>query len=216
MMRTSEELDQLAAALTKAQSEFPTIAKTKVAKAGSSFTYRYAALPDLLRAVQPVLTVNGLSIMAMPDRTEDGRPALTTRLMHSSGQWIEATAELHLANETPQGHGSAITYARRYGLTGVLNIAADEDDDAVAAQGGEAPPRTDHTRSLRESRAVSELQLKKIGALFGELGIRDRAERLAYTSAVANREVTTSKELTSREASKLIDVLEQDVARKAG
>ena len=49
------------------------------------------------------------------------------------------------------------------------------------------------------------------------IGITDRAERLEYTSAVVNLTVGSSKELTKAEASKLIDLLEQDCSmREAG
>ena len=51
-MRSSEQIDQLAAALVCAQAEFPTVTKTKVArvptKGGGEYSYRYADLPDVL------------------------------------------------------------------------------------------------------------------------------------------------------------------------
>ena len=49
------------------------------------------------------------------------------------------------------------------------------------------------------------------------IGITDRDKRLEYTSAVVGRTVGSSKELTKREASKLIDLLEHDCElREAG
>jgi hypothetical protein len=46
-------------------------------------------------------------------------------------------------------------------------------------------------------------------AVFGQLGIKDRAERLALSSAIVNRPLGTANDLTKDEASALIDVLEQ-------
>lgn len=219
-MRSSDQIDQLASALAAAQGEFPTVTKTKVArvptKGGGEYSYRYADLPDVLAAVQPALTKHGLAVIALPDTAAEGKPALTTRLVHVSGQWIEATAELYLSQQTPQGQGSAITYARRYGLCGALNIAADEDDDAGIAEHVHSTGRRRAPRDLGAS-TVTDAQLRNIGRLFGALGITDRDKRLEYTSAAVIRSVGSSKELTKQEASTLIDLLEHDCStREAG
>ena len=218
-MRSSDQIDQLAQALVAAQAEFPTVTKGKVArvptKGGGEYSYRYADLPDVLAAVQPVWTNHSLALVGLPDTTPEGEPALTTRLLHASGQWIEATVELFLPQETPQGQGSAITYARRYGLCGALNIAADEDDDAGLAE-ATRPAQGRRAQDVTTGK-VTDAQLRNIGRLFGALGVTERAERLAYTSAAVNRDVGSSKELTKQEASKLIDLLEHDCSlREAG
>ena len=225
-MRTSDAIDQLAAALSAAQGAFPRITKGKLArvptKAGGEYSYSYADLPDILSVVQPALTANGLAVMGIPDTSESGKPALTTRLVHASGQWIEATVELFLPQETPQGQGSAITYARRYGLCGVLNIAADEDDDAGLAEAQRrhhqrAPARTQRITTAEDGEQVTGGQLRNLGRMFGVLGVATREERLEYTSAGVGRTVGSSKELTRAEASKLSDLLEHDCEiREAG
>jgi hypothetical protein len=62
-------------------------------------------------------------------------PALRTRLTHvPTAEYEEDSMPLSAGKETPQGQGSAITYARRYSLMAALNIVADKDDDANAAQ----------------------------------------------------------------------------------
>ena len=217
-MRSSEEIDRLAAALVCAQVEFPTVTKTKVArvptKNGGEYSCRYADLPDVLAAVQPVLTKHRFAVVGIPDTSEVGRPALTTRLVHASSQWIEVTVELYLTQETPQGQGSAITYtyARRHGLFGALNIAADEGDDAGIAETEQVAsgPRT--PRGVTSPK-VADAQLRNIGRLLGALGITERAERLEYTSAVVVRTDAPSKHLTKQGASTLVDLLEQDCER---
>ncbi len=117
-----------------------------------------------------------------------------------------------MPQETPQGQGSAITYARRYGLCGALNIAADEDDDDAGLAEATRPASGRRARDVSTGK-VTDAQLRNIGRLFGVLGVTERAERaerLAYTSAAVNRDVGSSKELTKQEASKLIDLLEHD------
>jgi hypothetical protein len=68
----------------------------------------------------------------------------------------------------------------------------------------------DATETTPEPAPISENQRRKIMALFRERGIEDRKQRLAYSSNIVNRELTTSTDLTSDEASRIIDQLEQD------
>ena len=212
-MRTSEQIDQLAAALAAAQGAFPAVTKNRTAtvptKTGGTYSYRYADLTDLLDAVRPVLSANGLAVV------QGGTgERMVTRLVHTSGQWIEADGTLPATQATPQGLGSAITYARRYWLTALLGIAAEEDDDgAFGTQ--EAKPRR-RRASSETGEAITDAQLRKIAASFGDLGITDRDDRLDYTREVVQRDVESSKELTKREASVLIEALMGDVAALEG
>ena len=57
-----------------------------------------------------------------------GAVCVTTTLMHSSGQWIRSKVKLPLAKKDAQGVGAAITYGRRYGLSGIVGIAQYDDD----------------------------------------------------------------------------------------
>lgn len=58
---------------------------------------------------------------------------------------------------------------------------------------------------------VTDAQLRKLGAVFGDLGVKgrgERADRLAIASRIAGRTLASSKELTLDEARTLIDTLE--------
>ena len=61
-----------------------------------------------------------------------GHIRLTTRIVHSSGEWIEGTATMPIVKNDPQAYGSAATYARRYSLAAIVGLYQD-DDDANAA-----------------------------------------------------------------------------------
>ena len=134
----SPEINELAAAFVKAQADFPTIRKTKHAtiqtKTGS-YSYDYADLGDIRESVVPTLTQYGLAVTQAPSIYGD-QPALTTTLMHTSGQWIESEMLLHIEKTDAQGQGSAITYARRYALSSILGLVTESDDDGAAATGG--------------------------------------------------------------------------------
>lgn len=144
-MRQSEHLNELAKGLAEFQADMPAISKSHTAKiptkSGKEYSYSYADLADTVAAAAPKLAAHGLSVSQMPEWV-DGLDVLTTRVMHASGQWVESTMRLFLADETPQAHGSAITYARRYAYCAALGIVADEDDDgAAAAHTREAPTK---------------------------------------------------------------------------
>ena len=128
-MIASSRLDQLAAALSAAQAEFGTVAKSAN---NPFFKSKYAALPDVVRAAGPILGKHGLSVMQFPGH-EAGVDTLTTILMHESGQHIGDTMLLKLPKNDAQGQGSAMTYARRYSYMAALGLVADEDDDGNAA-----------------------------------------------------------------------------------
>jgi hypothetical protein len=144
MLSTSETFADLASALSKAQGAFPAIKKDNTAqvrgesKRGEAveYSYSYADLASILEAIRKPLAENGLSIIQPICPADPEHVWLVTRLIHSSGQWIESAYPVDVY-ERPQEMGSAITYARRYALTALLGIAAEEDDDGAGAQRGE-------------------------------------------------------------------------------
>ena len=129
-MQSSDQIDKLAKSLTTAAGELTDPHRGRTAKTGS-FSYKYASLPDILPAVRQTLSKHGLAILQ-----ECGELFCTTRLGHSSGQWIESLWPLEVDKGRlagAQARGSAATYARRYSLLALLGMAADDDDDGAAA-----------------------------------------------------------------------------------
>ena len=151
-MHSSKQISEIAAALSAAQGKFTNPARnrevTVTTKAGATYKFTYTTLAAIADMVRGPLAANGLAICHSLGTDEQG-PSCSTRLLHVSGQWIETWIPVIVAQEAnAQGWGSAITYARRYGLCTLLAIIADEDDDANAAcanaaQGSNraAPPR---------------------------------------------------------------------------
>lgn len=93
------------------------------------FKSNYASLPHIITEIAEPLEKAGLVLSQFPNG--DG---LTTILIHAeSGEFISATYTLQVVRQNdPQAQGSAISYARRYAITSVLNLAI-SDDDAEAA-----------------------------------------------------------------------------------
>lgn len=130
MNTQSENIDALASALAKAQSEMGSVHKDA---ANPYFRSAYSSLANVWETVKPSLTKNGLSIVQLPSSDERGY-FVQTQLMHSSGQWIRSSTYMKPAKEDPQGIGSLISYARRYALMAMV-MACPDDDDGEAAMG---------------------------------------------------------------------------------
>lgn len=145
-MQHSEQIDKIAGALAKAQAMFinPPRNKTVTVRTQGSGTYEfsYATFDAILDAVRKPLAENELSIVQAVDASGD-KPRVVTTLLHSSGQWISSSLPLLLDRPGNQAFGSALTYQKRYGLTALLAIAADEDDDANGADGNSIERRTE-------------------------------------------------------------------------
>lgn len=135
-MKHSESIVNLAPALVAASAALKSVHKDRE---NSHFKNKYATLDAIIEQVRPVLAMHGLVVMqgaANPITTDAGTLlafAVVTRLLHTSGEWIETSAILPLAKHDPQGAGSAMTYGRRYGLSAILSLATDDDDDGESA-----------------------------------------------------------------------------------
>ena len=53
-------------------------------------------------------------------------------ILHKSGEYMSETLSMPVGKNDAHGIGSAITYARRYGMSALLNLAADDDDGNAA------------------------------------------------------------------------------------
>lgn len=127
----SDELNELATALAKAQSEIEVAGRKET---NPFFKSKYADLAELIKVSRPSLTKNGLAVMQQITTDLDAMTWLHTLLVHTSGQWIESRMRIIPTKNDPQSFGSCVTYSRRQCYGALLSIAvADEDDDAEAA-----------------------------------------------------------------------------------
>jgi hypothetical protein len=146
-MEKSENLNELATALSAAQAEIEDAEKSR---SNPAFRSKYADLGAIVDACKPALTKHGLAFSQVFEPSEAGVLRLTTMLLHQSGQWLAGTITMPLAKVDPQGYGSAATYARRYGLAAIVGVCP-EDDDAQAAS---APRQQAESRG--DQRAASQ------------------------------------------------------------
>lgn len=128
-MNTSETINEIAAALAKAQSEVKNPSFNRV---NPHFKSKYADLGEVLGVVRPALSKYGIALMQMTDFGDNGI-VLHTRLTHSSGQWIESTYPVSNLG-THQAMGAALTYAKRQALSAIVGVAGEDDTDGEDAK----------------------------------------------------------------------------------
>ena len=127
----SEQINELAMALSKAQGELENAAKDGT---NPHLKSRYATLASVIETSKPVLANLGLAVVQTTDSDDVKQICLDTTLVHSSGQWIKSRMPLLLSKADMQGIGSAITYARRIGWSSIIGMThGDSDDDAHTA-----------------------------------------------------------------------------------
>ena len=134
-MKSSENISTLAAALVVAQKAFTPALKTAV---NPHFKSKYVDLASAIEAAQPALLDNGIAVLQGTSGDIVGQSiTVTTRLLHSSGEWLEDSLTLPAVNRgdfSAQSAGSAITYARRYSYMAILGFAPEDDDGNGASQ----------------------------------------------------------------------------------
>lgn len=146
-MEMSEQINELAAALSKAQGQ---IEGAKKSSANPFFKSKFADLQSVWEACRKPLTDHGLSVVQSPSSTvlDDGRlrVQVTTLLLHSSGQWIRDSFSVTAKEDSPQAAGSATTYAKRYALQSFAGVAPteaeDDDGNAASAKGKTVEPKS--------------------------------------------------------------------------
>lgn len=127
----------IAAALSAAQAQ---MGKALKQSNNPHFRSKYADLGNVMDACMPALNANGIAVFQPVGRDEHGM-FLKTILRHADSEtWLEDGGMPLIVNKNDmQGLGSALTYARRYGLMSMVGIAPEDDDGNAAAQA--APKR---------------------------------------------------------------------------
>ena len=144
-MKSSESIANLASAFVKAQAE---MSGAKKSAKNPFFKSSYANLEEIIYCVREPFATHGLGFIQFPIAGE-GSAGVETIILHESGEWISGDFLLDCVKSDPQGMGSAITYARRYGLQSAAGIPS-EDDDGEGAM-----------KRMTEKDAISKIETAK-------------------------------------------------------
>ena len=108
------------------------------------FKSKYATLASVTDAAQGA-AAHGLSVVQLV-----GVDTITTMLCHVSGQYVSTETPILATKDNAHGFGAGCTYSRRFSLSAILGIAADEDDDGNAAV--ESQRKAKHSPDFKEDK----------------------------------------------------------------
>jgi hypothetical protein len=166
-------------ALVKAQGEMGAVLKNAN---NPHLKSKYADLGSVLDACQNALHGNGFALMQPCGKDEHGA-YVETVLAHESGESFASRVYLVVGKQDMQGVGSAITYARRYGLLGMTGLAP-EDDDGEATK---APKRSEPPPEPRKPVVTNEQIADRLILRFSEAPTVDALAVIAGPDAPAGQ-----------------------------
>lgn len=213
----SEQIGELAKALAAVQQELsPAPKNAKNPGLGN----KYADLQSCISTLQAVLPKNGLAFTQTILPAGENMVSVATMLMHTSGQWVRGICTLPTIGNrgvnAAQAAGSAITYARRYGLSAIVGLATDDDDDGNAA----APAKEQRRQAQAAQKAVreearannpehpSKEQLAAMFAALRSIGITEKEACMTEVQAIIGHSIQSSLELTHAEYQKVMREIE--------
>lgn len=150
-MQTSENIGKISEALAKAQGQ---IQPAVFDAMNPHFKSKYATLASIMESCRDALSQNGLAVVQGVS-VEANRVVITTMLAHSSGEWLRDQLAMNAVKDGPQAVGSIITYGRRYALSAMIGIVADQDDDGETAERGK-PESGEKTSKTAKEKSVQK------------------------------------------------------------
>ena len=153
-MNKSDTIASLAAALNKAQAE---MSGAKKSAKNPFFKSNYANLEEVINCVKEPFADNGLSFVQFPI-SGDGVAGVETIIMHESGEFISGEFLLKCSKNDPQGMGSAITYARRYGLQSACGVPSEDDDGNAASAKKPTMTAKEASNKINDAKTVDALE----------------------------------------------------------
>jgi hypothetical protein len=194
----------LLTAILAVQGEVGTLPKDKINPGFKGA--KYTPLDTIVEIVGPILNRHGLIWMTFPTGMGGELPSLRYVLQHAAtGDKLEGVMPLTLTAQTPQGMGSALTYARRYSLCAVLNLVADDDDDANAGS-----PKQPSAGQLARAKANMDAEAKALAVDAEALGAQVPENVL---NAATFKRYMDSTGYTADGLQKLVDWLRERVPK---
>lgn len=171
-MTTSASVTEIQAALIKARAEIENLNPS-----AKGYSYTYVPLEKVIDHLKDILPKHGLGYVQLPSGGAGDTIGLSTRIIHSSGEWIEDTATFKLTDmkgvNVSQASGSAITYFRRYALCAAFGITGDEDCDADPTRGkgnDKEPNKNAETAKREDEKEKAKAEYFKLINAVNEVG----------------------------------------------
>lgn len=176
-MKHSESIKEIAVALVKAQAAIQAVLKDKTGKietkTGRTYEYNYSDLGSVIECVKGPLNDAGIAFLQCPAADEKG-VTVSTRLLHTSGEWLESELFMPIASGTPQAYGSLITYCKRYGLQSMTGLPSEDDDGKKGGESKDREPPPSPKQEITE--AELEVIKKSLGRAKTKVELRQRTK----------------------------------------
>lgn len=154
MSLMSTSIKTIAPALLNAQKEMGDAVKDSK---NPFYKSSYADLNAVREAVMPALNKHGITVLQLNTPGPEGRQFVRTLLLHESGEFLGSDTEVVAAKQNdPQALGSAISYARRYGLQSMLCVGAVDDDGEAGMGRGKAAAKPTTTPAPMKAEVKAE------------------------------------------------------------
>jgi len=190
-MKQSESIVKLADALVKAQSEMPEI---PLDSENPHYRSKFSSLKAVIDRTRPIFAKHGLVIVQLPSGNENAI-GLTTRILHSSGEWIEQEAVMNINSGANPGQdfGKLITYLRRYSLSAAAGVYSDED-----TTDGEGIGKGTQTSGKKQSQPKADMDIITDEAWGKWQVLVKQATELGITVNAVQRDKSTRSDLLKR------------------
>jgi len=205
------------AALAAATSEiYATGIKTDQDGQVGNRKFGYTSLQAINEVAVPILARHGLVLSHVQNEV-----AVETTLTHiMTGQDISSQCPMRIGGADADGNpmqqiGSAQSYAIRYNVRAVLNLATDSNDSDNQGSGNQQGYSRGQQQSYQRRPAggapASQKALGYLDRLFGELGASPE-KRGRFIKKASNGRTENAAELKSPECAKAIDRLKEAIA----
>mgnify|MGYP001617059461 FL=1 len=174
-MKTSESILKITPAFLEAQKKIESVIKDQT---NPYFKSKYADLSGVIEACKDKLNAQNIAVL----QPIDGM-TVETVLVHTSGEWFSSSTPIVCKEaNNPQALGSAITYAKRYGLQSMVLLPAEDDDankastpvvNAYPRATSQATGQTDAWKSKPASLKQQEAMMKISEGTGKKLGFND-------------------------------------------
>ena len=157
---------------------------------------KYADLATVYEVIRKPLVENGFSYIHSLTTQEDGTHFVDTLLMHETGGTFKTSLPLIINKRDMQGLGSAITYAKRYGISMIVGLASEEDDEGKGAGSAKG-----NVNTSTKARAISNL------LIYNSKGEFERCKDI--NQAVTKLDIMMARQIKKYSAEELPEVGKQ-------
>lgn len=174
-MATEHITSELVQALIKAQQEIHHAEKDAT---NPAYRAEYASLQSVIDAVKKPLNNNGLYFTQLVDLSSNTSAVLVTRIIHSSGGFLQSIVPLHLGENNKrnamQELGTAISYARRYALAAICGLTQVDIDGNTSDQ-NKTPRIEKYNSCVKTEPSFENFSAPPIGSKKPETSLPDNA-----------------------------------------